>query len=101
MAISRQIIVAWAGSKRPISRLYSSQIAKIVAMQHDRRRSRERSRYVAMIDSLNSESARVLMLAMLADEIEIRVQAVAVLARNGSSSDQKAKNVRLSQEERQ
>ncbi len=86
LGVSRQIVVAWAGSKRPVSRKYSSRIAGIVGSQHDRRRTRERATYLAMIQSLSSESARTLMLEMLAAEIEVRVQAVSVLARNGRST---------------
>src|ERR1700720_2972421 len=69
LGISRQIIVAWAGSKRPVSQKYSQEIAEMVGLVHGNRRTRERSRYIAMIESLNSESARILMLGMLAAEI--------------------------------
>jgi len=85
LGISRQIIVAWAGYKRPVSQKYSLQIAEMVGLVHGNRRTRERFSYIAMIESLESESARSLMLDMLAAEVEVRVQAISILARNGSS----------------
>jgi hypothetical protein len=86
LGVSRQIVVAWAGSKRPISRKYSSRIAIIVGEMHRRRGNRERVIYLAMIRSIESESARAMMLEMLAEEIAVRVEAVAILARNGNGN---------------
>jgi len=64
-----------------VSRKYSARLAEIVAQQHARRRLRERQGYVAMIEMLASDSARRLMLSMLADELEVRVTAFTQLAR--------------------
>ena len=44
-----------------------------------------------MIQSIQSESARAMMLAMLADEIEVRVRAVSLLARNGNHKGEDAR----------
>jgi hypothetical protein len=64
-----------------VSRKYSARLAEIVAQQHARRRLPERQGYVAMIEMLASDSARRLMLSMLADELEVRVTAFTQLAR--------------------
>ncbi len=39
---------------------------------------------MALIASIQSEDARAMMLAMLAEEIEVRVTAMKILARNGN-----------------
>jgi hypothetical protein len=84
LGVSRQIVGYWARSERPVSRRYSEQLAEIVGQQHERRARRERSRYRAMVESLNSPDARQLMLAMLAAEIEVRVSVVTQLAQPGT-----------------
>ncbi len=81
----------WAQSQRPVSRKYSSRIAEIVGQVHSQRQGRERESYLSMIRGIESESARAMMLAMLAAEIEIRVQAVAILARNGTRESKDAR----------
>ncbi len=91
LGVSRQIVVAWAGSKRPISRKHSSRIAEIVGQVHSRRKGQESASYLSLIRSIESESAQAMMLAMLADEIEVRVKAVAILARNGTGKSQDAR----------
>lgn len=58
---------------------------------HRQRGRRERASYLAMIQSIQSESARAMMLAMLAEEIQVRVEAVAILARNGSRESEDAR----------
>jgi len=90
LGISRRIVSYWSGSKRPISRKYSRRIAQIVGERHNGRTAKERANYIGLIKSINSESARTLLLAMLADEIEIRVRAVSMLARNERAADQPA-----------
>ena len=62
------------------------------------RRSWERGTYLAMIQSIESETARAIMLGMLAEEIrhlseeiQLRVDAVAILARNGTSKGEDAR----------
>lgn len=76
LAISRQIVGYWARAERPVSRTYSAELAQIVGTAHDRRIRRDRARYRAMVESLDLPDARELMLAMLAAEIELRVNAI-------------------------
>jgi hypothetical protein len=71
-----------------VSHKYSSLISEIVGQTHSQRRERDEKSYFAMIRGIQSESARTLMLTMLADEIEIRLSAMKILARNGSFRDQ-------------
>jgi len=80
LGVSRELVGYWARSERPVSQRYSAQLAEIVGQQHERRARRERSTYEAMIESLSSDSARTLMLAMLAAEIEVRVSVITRLA---------------------
>ncbi len=88
LGVSRQIVVAWAGSKRPVSRKYSYLIAETVGQAHAQGRVREWGTYLAIIQSIESDSARTMMLSMLAEEIEVRVSAMKLLARNGNHHGQ-------------
>ncbi len=67
----------------------------MVALVHSGRRMKERTRYIAMVESLSSESARRMMLSMLAAEIDWRVQALSTLASNGGPA--KSEGTRLNQ----
>lgn len=82
LSISRRQIVYWATGQRQVSRKYSSLIAQIAGSRHRRRVERSRSRYRAMVASLNSESARLLLAEMLSDEIAVRSEALVLIARN-------------------
>ncbi len=62
----------------------------MVGIVHGNRTLRERSRHIAMIESLDSESARNMLLDMLAAEIEMRAEAIGRLVRNGSRRGGKA-----------
>lgn len=90
LGVSRRLIVYWAGAKRPISRRYSERIVELVAAQHARRRSSERSAYLAMIAAIASASARTLMLSLLAAEVEVRAEAITLLAGNGVIAEARA-----------
>jgi hypothetical protein len=78
------------GGWRRISRKCSERLARAVAEHHRRRRSQDLARYIAMVNSLSSPSARTLMLRLLAEEIEVPVEAVSRLAREvpGPSPDE-------------
>jgi hypothetical protein len=86
LGISGRLIKYWASSRRPVSVRHSSQIAKIARQRHDRRVERVRARYVAMVGSLDSASARAVMLAMVVEEIEVRVDVADKLARQDAAA---------------
>lgn len=75
LGISERIIRYWTTSDRPVSCKFSLIIAEMVGLAHANRRTREKARYAAMIESLSSGSARTLILGMLAAEIEREVLA--------------------------
>jgi hypothetical protein len=77
----------WKRLKRRISPRRSREMTLAVGRQHQRKTIAERATHDAVIRSCTSRSARDLLLAMLAEEIEIRVQSVAMLARNGTANE--------------
>jgi hypothetical protein len=81
LEVSRQLVVYWAGSKRPVSEEYTMRIAAIARRRHDKRVAAELSGYIAMVDGLSSTSAKTLMLALIANEVQARIAAIAVLTR--------------------
>jgi hypothetical protein len=76
----------WKRSKRRISPRRSREMTLAVGHQHQRKSVVDRATHDAVIRACTSRSARDLLLAMLSEEIEIRVQAVRILARNGTST---------------
>lgn len=85
LGVSRRQIVYWVTRRRPVSRKYSSRITQLVAARHRRRVDRERSRYRAMIASLDLQSARGLLLAMLAEEVSVRSEAIAFILQRAAA----------------
>jgi hypothetical protein len=81
LEVSRQLVVYWAAGKRPVSERRSDQIAVIARARHDRRVTGELASYIALAEGLSSGAARALMLAMIADDVQARVTAIATLTR--------------------
>jgi hypothetical protein len=81
LEVSRQLVVYWAGGKRPVSEERTRRIASIARLRHDKRVAAELSGYIAMVDGLSSASAKSLMLALIANEVQARIAAIGVLTR--------------------
>jgi hypothetical protein len=79
LGVSRQLVVYWASGARQVSEERSHKIASIARARHDKRVAQERSGYVAMVEGLNSQSAKRLLLALIANELQARVQAITKL----------------------
>jgi transcriptional regulator with XRE-family HTH domain len=81
LGVSRQLVVYWAGGKRPVSEERTLRIAAIARRRHDKRVAAELSGYIAMVDGLSSALAKTLMLALIANEVQARIAAIGVLTR--------------------
>jgi hypothetical protein len=86
LGVSRQLVVYWASGARLVSEERSEKIARIARARHDKRVAAERSAYVAMVEGLNSHAAKSLMLALIANEVQARIQAIGSLTKGIESS---------------